>query len=68
MVANKCFPLEVTLYILDDEMLLLVDIELSTVPKIFHQLDSLHAVKFHQVQKFYEQYFIKCVFIHLAKL
>lgn len=68
MVVNKCFPLEVTLHILDDKVLLSVDIELSTVAKIFHQVDSLHVVKFHQVQKFYEQCFIKYIFIHLAKL
>lgn len=35
MVANKCFPLEGTLYVLDDEILLLMDIELQQCQKYF---------------------------------
>jgi hypothetical protein len=33
--ANKCFPLEVSLYILDGEMLLLMDVKLQWCQKYF---------------------------------
>lgn len=63
MVANKCFPLEVMLGHFRWWNAVVNGCRASTMPKIFHQVDFLCAVKFHHIQIFYEQYLRKYVFI-----